>query len=627
MSGGFSYAKWDDIDSDESDEETTKEAALSPDDVMDEGNRYLNNLMEREELGDEVPGIAFGEAAKRYAQVLRMTTEPELLKRAHLNGATALFKMKEWAKAAEEARIAYESEPKRPEDQDKAIEIWEGSMTELREEVDARFELADMALKKKDFKLAASTFGQVADNFPGRYRAAALTKLAGVYEAQGKPMKAAEYFALAASDDAAFSTILGIDALHTKNESEFELEKKRLGLREKALSLLDGINTPKAADEALEIHKAMVKDVLKKQQETRKTKKIVVDKDQTLAKAALSLSVRCRKMRTTELAAEKEKQLTNDVIKLLDSSFRFLVPPGKNVSSAAVALLGDSLANELAFVGRFEEAATVAQEALSRFPEKNPNEDETVALARAGCALSGAYAASQCPHLRLKALPMFIEAASFSAATGRFDAAGDAAYRAALIAEQELQSPDAPTKDDEVRHYGDMAATYFRQALDKTSNAALTADLQLKLAKALLAAARPADAVSPVKEALSTMQKTPEATDKHIFDALELLGDALALAGNFQEAADVLDRSDQLIRTTNLAWPSRQHDAARTATALATARQNAGDLDPALWEDVAGQYHLLGDAQRAHIAQQRADKVREAKIATELLLDDDDDVD
>ena len=604
----LSYAKWDNFEdsSDEEEEEAPKKLPDDGDELLHEGNRLLNHLIAREEdFGDEIPVAKYGEAVEIYGKVEAMTTDREILERAWLNGATAYYKMKDWAMAAEKAQKAFESAC--AETKDKALEIWESAMTELRTDVDEAFEKGDKALRAKDYQTAAQAFSGVT-RFPGRYKAAALTKLAGVLELQHRHADAADVYAQAASDDAAFSSSLGIDSLNPNGGStnEVELDDKRRKLRERALQLYDQCGTECALD-ALTVHKALVKELLKNYRSRRYKK--------NPSKFALSLAQRVRNVRqkhreTTGAVTMKELDDDSEIIEILNDGFNLALTRGpkddeKGAANASAALLGDALSNELSYRNRFDEATTVARKAMRCFPEQRPNEDDNVKHARCGCALSLAFAASRCQKSDAKDL--FVRAGNLAADVGRFDSAGDAMYRAVLLVEDD---------DDEIRLYADKAATYLTRAIETMEE---SPQLHLRLARALLASDRPGDAVKPAKKALVGFQKSKDTSDKTIFETMEILADALALTQNFFEAADVLDQATGLLRTTKLAWPNRAQDSARIATALATAREHTGNLDAAklLWLACARQYDLLGDNFSAAAARKRSD--------TCVVLDLDDD--
>mmetsp|Transcript_11440 Transcript_11440/g.15618 ORF Transcript_11440/g.15618 Transcript_11440/m.15618 type:complete len:301 (+) Transcript_11440:1-903(+) len=248
----------------------------------------------------------------------------------------------------------------------------------------------------------------------------------------------------------------------------------------------------------------------------------------------------------------------------------------------------DALAEILFWSGRYKEGLKASRKALPKLKASQAAE----------CALSAAHAAHEDKE---EAIFFFDQAAKLFSQINRHDKAGDAAYTAAVLANDKGERASC-------------AARFLKAATLDAADDQEQARLQFLLAKTLLFSGRHLDACIPARKAV--LIKPPD--DKIYFDRLDLLAESFALSQRFHDTIHVLKQALYLTRHTRIAWSTRDMDQARATLALATAFEEVSDFHSSqpLWTDAASAFSKLNKQQTAESCRQRADAA--AKIIDRL---------
>ena len=302
-----------------------------------------------------------------------------------------------------------------------------------------------------------------------------------------------------------------------------------------------------------------------------------------------------------------------------------------------LATVLDALADGLSTQRQFKDALPKAELALREYDAvakahlRSKNEDENFRARRAaaGCALAVASCRAAL-HKYDDAGDQFRDASNRYAGVSEFLRAGQAALSAARCFTNAGCSPEGtqgtidaeggPGAAANVEDY-QQAAKLLAIALDLPKNSADDkAAIQSLLAKSLVGAGRPGDAVGPAKAALAYLDTKPRADNdsKDRASACETLADALAGADRLRDAASCLEKAavycfenDKVLGTAGA-----QH---LFNAAGALQKCGAGDESAAMFRKARDAYKRLGHPKAAQTAQEHAEAA--LKACAEAVLD------
>ncbi|KAJ1454478.1 hypothetical protein M885DRAFT_521747 [Pelagophyceae sp. CCMP2097] len=569
------YDKWAALD-DSDDEAVSAPATVAPaaapdryEELLERGNLVVNALLERNKNLSPELKKAYLEACVFYDGAAQ-SPDPSVRLRAYLNAATAGFKAGEFAMAQTKAAAAVALEP----DNEKSKEILNACLRELGEAAgvhgDVAADAGGVALEAKDFLKAVKHFEASIAVYEKQQSTHprlvhSLAHLALAQHELGKHADAAGAFSRAAT-------------------AAPEL-KRKLQLRERSVLAHDRASSPhKACDEALQ----SCADALEPLERGEPADVVV------LTRLALRAAKRCRALhRSSESFAVLQQTL-----RALDAA------PGAAVEDV-VAAVSDALADAAAAQGDFTVALAMARRAVEAYEctasDAASDADGRSAMRRrqaAACELSAAHAAMQ---LRDESASQhFAKAAQKFEALKDFKAAASALLRAA-----EMQA--GPAADETYQDAARILAAYA--SASRADYDARRCDALL--ARALLGAHRPEDAVAPARRTLAVVAADSKAPARARFDAHETVAEALALSGKHKDAAEVLQRALAVVgdaEALRASWPHVDRDVAQLRCALAVSLEEVGERAAAAAEfkAAAKSYASLGDAQASKAAAARA---------------------
>jgi len=302
-----------------------------------------------------------------------------------------------------------------------------------------------------------------------------------------------------------------------------------------------------------------------------------------------------------------------------------------------LATVLDALADGLSTQKQFKDALPKAERALKEYDAvakahlraKNEDENFRARRAAAGCALAVASCRAAL-HKYDDAGDQFRDASNRYAGVSEFLRAGQAALSAARCFTNAGCSPEGtqgtidaeggPGAAANVEDY-QQAAKLLAIALDLPKNSADDkAAIQSLLAKSLVGAGRPNDAVGPAKSALAYLDAKPRSANdsKDRASACETLADALAGADRLRDAASCLEKAAVYCfeDDTHLGTAGAQH-----LFNAAGALQKCGDGDEsaAMFRKARDAYKRLGHPKAAQTAQEHAEAALRA--CAEAVLD------